>query len=205
MRIMADVPCSGPSLPAAARSGPIAHAIFRLARTHRMRAAQLLRRAGLHPGQELVMMHLWENGPQRQTDLSAVVGSDSATMTRMVRRLEKAGFVRQFPCATDRRAVIVAPTPASQALRQEVEQIWQELERITVGELSEQDRAATLAALERLEGNLIAAREHCTATRAAAARGTAGGGGATAADGAGGAAGGGAARGVTARGASGGD
>ncbi|MBI0384032.1 MarR family transcriptional regulator, partial [Streptomyces albiflaviniger] len=50
-------------VPTAAGGGPVSHAIFRLARLHRMLAGQLLRRIGLHPGQELVMMHLWELGP----------------------------------------------------------------------------------------------------------------------------------------------
>ncbi|GAA4994130.1 hypothetical protein GCM10025734_23870 [Kitasatospora paranensis] len=92
-------PGAGVSLPvpASAGGGPISHAIFRLARLHRMHAGQLLRRIGLHPGQELVMMHLWELGAQRQTDLVRLLDSDAATMTRTVQRLEQAGFVRRRP------------------------------------------------------------------------------------------------------------
>ena len=46
--------------PPCSDAGPLSHAIFRLARVHRMLAGQLLRRCGLHPGQELLLMHLWE-------------------------------------------------------------------------------------------------------------------------------------------------
>lgn len=140
--------------PAAALGGPVSHAVFRVARLHRMLAGQLLRRVGLHPGQELVMMHLWEAGPQRQTDLIDVLGSDSATMTRTVQRLERAGFVRRSPCATDRRAVVVEPTAAGQALRREVERMWGRLEELTLDGLDVDERAGTLHALERLERNL---------------------------------------------------
>src|SRR6476660_10499856 len=91
-------------IPAAAHGGPISHAIFRVARLHRMIAGNLLRRVGLHPGQELVMMHLWELGPQRQADLIGLLDSDAATMTRTVKRLEDAGFVRRVPLADDKRA-----------------------------------------------------------------------------------------------------
>ncbi|MEU6782629.1 MarR family transcriptional regulator [Nonomuraea angiospora] len=76
------------------QAGPLNHAIIRVARLHRMLAAQLLRRVGLHPSQELVMMQLWDRGPQRQTDLVRMLGSDTATMTRTIQRLEHAGFVR---------------------------------------------------------------------------------------------------------------
>jgi DNA-binding MarR family transcriptional regulator len=142
-------------LPSAARGGPVSHAIFRVARLHRMLAGQLLRRAGLHPGQELVMMHLWETGPQRQADLISVLGSDSATMTRTIQRLERAGFVRRTPSPTDRRATIIEPTAASQALRRQVEENWDQLEHITTDGLSDTEKAEARKVLERLETNLI--------------------------------------------------
>ncbi|MEO8907688.1 MAG: MarR family winged helix-turn-helix transcriptional regulator, partial [Microbacteriaceae bacterium] len=75
--------------PATAAGGPISHAIFRVARLHRMLAGSLLRKTGLYPGQELVMMHLWDRGEQRQVDLVKVLDSDAATMTRTIQRLER--------------------------------------------------------------------------------------------------------------------
>ncbi|MEW9516058.1 MarR family winged helix-turn-helix transcriptional regulator [Streptomyces tubercidicus] len=151
-------------VPGAAGSGPISHAIFRLARLHRMFAGQLLRRIGLHPGQELVMMHLWELGAQRQTDLVRLMDSDAATMTRTVRRLEQAGFVRRRPSLTDKRASLIEPTAASHALRREVEQSWSQLEDLVAADLSADERTAALHTLERLEHNLVqaAAESSCT-------------------------------------------
>lgn len=122
-------------LPAAAQSGPISHAIFRVARLHRMIAGHLLREVGLHPGQEIVMMHLWQAGPQRQVDLVRVLDSDAATMTRTIRRLENAGFVRRLAAPADKRASLIEPTPASIPLRERVEGIWAELEDAAVGGL----------------------------------------------------------------------
>ncbi|AOR29903.1 transcriptional regulator [Streptomyces fodineus] len=144
-------------VPAAAGTGPISHAIFRLARLHRMFAGQLLRRIGLHPGQELVMMHLWELGPQRQADLVRLLDSDAATMTRTVQRLEQAGFVRRRPSPTDKRASLIEPTVASHALRREVERVWSRLEELSTVGMSADERAAALLTLERLEHNLVKA------------------------------------------------
>ncbi|MEU6219182.1 MarR family transcriptional regulator [Streptomyces sp. NPDC047022] len=144
-------------LPAAAGGGPVSHAIFRLARLHRMFAGQLLRRIGLHPGQELVMMHLWELGAQRQADLVRLMDSDAATMTRTVRRLEQAGFVRRRPSPTDKRASLIEPTVASHALRRQVEQIWTQLEDISTAGMTDDERTVALRTLERLEQNLVQA------------------------------------------------
>lgn len=151
-------------VPAAASGGPVSHAIFRLARLHRMFAGQLLRRIGLHPGQELVMMHLWELGAQRQTDLVRLMDSDAATMTRTVRRLEQAGFVRRRPSPTDKRASLIEPTAASHALRREVEQVWSQLEDLSTTGLTDDERTAALATLERLEHNLVQAAAHQAGT-----------------------------------------
>ncbi|MFI9810101.1 MarR family winged helix-turn-helix transcriptional regulator [Streptomyces sp. NPDC052301] len=151
-------------VPAAAGGGPISHAIFRLARLHRMFAGQLLRRIGLHPGQELVMMHLWELGPQRQAALVRLLDSDAATMTRTVRRLEQAGFVRRRPDPTDKRASLIEPTAASHALRSEVERVWSRLEALSTTGLSDEECTAALRTLERLEENLVQAATDPTAT-----------------------------------------
>lgn len=141
--------------PTTAAGGPISHAIFRVARLHRMLAGSLLRGTGLYPGQELVMMHLWDQGEQRQADLVKVLDSDAATMTRTIQRLERAGFVRRRPDPTDARASLIEPTPASSHLRTELDEIWKELERLTVGLLDPAEQRATLAALETLETNLV--------------------------------------------------
>ncbi|MGK5739987.1 MarR family winged helix-turn-helix transcriptional regulator [Micromonospora sp. URMC 103] len=148
---------AGSSPPSAAAGGPISYAIVRLTRIHRIRAAQLLRDVGLHPLQELLMMRLWESGPQRQVDLAAEFDTDSAVMTRTVQRLERAGYVRRVPDPGDRRATRVEPTPASLALRSRVEQVWADLERLTVGGMTDEQQRDVLAGMRRMEANLLAA------------------------------------------------
>lgn len=148
-----------PEMPPSIQAGAMNHAIFRVSRLHRMLAAQLLRRVGLYPGQELVMMQLWDLGPQRPIDLVRLLGSDTATMTRTVQRLEQAGFVRRRPSTTDKRATIIEPTTASLALRNQVEEIWAELEGIAVGDLSTDEQDALLRVLTRIEDSLSRAAE----------------------------------------------
>nr|WP_134009438.1 MarR family transcriptional regulator [Streptomyces sp. 846.5] len=149
-------------MPPSVQAGPMTYAIFRVARLHRMLAAQLLRRVSLHPGQELVMMQLWDRGPQRQTDLVRLLGSDAATMTRTVRRLEQAGFVNRCPSTTDKRVTIVAPTAASLALRRQVEAIWAELEQSVTDSLSADEQGEAIDSLTRIEAALIRATAHDT-------------------------------------------
>ena len=135
-------------------ANPVSRALFQAARQQHLLAWQQLRAAGLHPGQELIMMRLWADGPQRPADLIRLLGSDAATMTRSVRRLERAGFLRRTPCPTDRRAIIIEPTEASQALRAQVEAIWPRLEEVCTKGLREDEQARVRELLARIEGNL---------------------------------------------------
>jgi len=155
----ADRASTAVPVPAAALGGPISHAIFRVDRLARMMAGHLLRRVGLHPGQELVMMYLWELGPQRQTDLIRLLDSDAATMSRTIRRLERAGFIRRSPCADDKRAYLIQSTAAGRALRPQVEQIWNQLEGIVAGGIGERERQTILRVLASLEQRLTKAAD----------------------------------------------
>ncbi|MGH3448443.1 MAG: MarR family winged helix-turn-helix transcriptional regulator [Nocardioidaceae bacterium] len=138
-----------------AELAPLSHAIFRVARLHKMVAGQLLRQLGLYPNQELVMMRLWADGPQRQVDLVRMLESEAPTITRSIRRLEKAGLVRTSRSATDKRSVIVEATSASMTLRGDVEEAWATLEAQTVGHWSERRRKEVLEVLTALETNLL--------------------------------------------------
>lgn len=138
-------------------TGPVSLAVFYLARAHRALAADLLRPLGLHPGQELLLMYLWEHGPQRQTDLARHVATDSAAMTRTVQRLERSGFVHRRPSPDDRRVTLVEPTSASEALRKPLAEVWRRLEEATVGALGAAESRSAAALLRTLERNVVEA------------------------------------------------
>ncbi|MFG2319176.1 MULTISPECIES: MarR family winged helix-turn-helix transcriptional regulator [Streptomyces] len=138
-------------------AGPVSHAIFRVARLHRALAGRLLRDTGLHPGQELILMALWDHGPQRQVDLVAAVETDAPTMARSIARLEKSGLVHRSASPHDRRAMIVEATEASLALRAKVAGAWAELERLTTTGLDAARQAEILADLDLLESVLTKA------------------------------------------------
>ncbi len=106
------------------------------------------------------MMQLWERGPQRPTDLARLLGSDAATMTRTIQRLEKAGFVRRLSSPIDKRATIVEPTAASNALRQEVERVWLDLESSVAGGLTPDQQTEAIEVLSRIEDSLARATTH---------------------------------------------
>lgn len=103
------------------------------------------------------MMHLWENGPQPQSAVVRLLDAEPSTVTRMVKRLEQGGFVRRSPSPTDGRAITVEATAASQGLRRQVENAWQELEQTTLDGFTDAERETLAALLRKAEDNLTRA------------------------------------------------
>lgn len=154
-----------------AELAPLSHAVFRVARLHKTLAGELLRQLGLYPNQELIMMRLWTEGPQRQVDLARMLESEAPTVTRTIQRLEKAGLVHTSRSTTDKRSIIVEATAESQSLRGSVEQAWQTLESRTAGHCTESRREELRDALATLESNLLEATHTENSEGAAAAHG----------------------------------
>lgn len=158
--------CAVAPPPQFAGNGPVSHAISRVARLHRIAAGKWLKELGLYPGQEFVMMHLWDVGPVRQSQLIKAVELDPSTVTKMLQRLEQTGHVRRCPDPDDRRAVLVEATENSCALLADVTAAWGELEEHTVAGLDAEERSELTRLLAKVEGNLCAETADCPERRA---------------------------------------
>jgi len=142
----------------AERTGPTVHAVFRLSRMHRTMAGRLLRDLGLAPGQELLLLQLWDRDRCSQTDLVERLGIDPSTVTKMLQRLERGGWVRREPSPDDGRAILVTLTAAGHDLQAAVADLWRRLEQESVKTLADGERAELLRLLGKVETGLRAAR-----------------------------------------------
>ena len=72
----------------------------------------LLDEAGLTYPQYLVLLVLWQRGPQPVKALGTALQLDSGTLSPLLKRLEAAGLVRRDRRSGDERSVLVSLTPA---------------------------------------------------------------------------------------------
>jgi DNA-binding MarR family transcriptional regulator len=94
---------------------------------HRVRT--LLESLGLHRGQPRVLGALWEQEGLTHTELVKRLRLRPATITKMIHRMERAGFVERRPDLEDQRVSRVFLTEAGRAVEAEVHQVWQTLEQ----------------------------------------------------------------------------
>jgi DNA-binding MarR family transcriptional regulator len=135
----------------------MSYAIFQLARAHRAYAAALLREMDLHPGQELLLMQLFDRDGQTQSELLESVGLDHSTVSKSLRRMQDAGLLVRAPAEHDRRVMVVHLTEKGRAMREPIASMWRTLEETTTQNLSPQQAESVMNAADAIV-NAINAR-----------------------------------------------
>jgi DNA-binding MarR family transcriptional regulator len=83
--------------------------IHDLASTLRLVAAWRSRHS-LTANQAEVLLHVYDSGAITSSELSRLVGITTASMTRLVERVESDGWLGRSPDERDRRRVVLRPT-----------------------------------------------------------------------------------------------
>ncbi|MEP6591382.1 MAG: MarR family transcriptional regulator [Gemmatimonadota bacterium] len=107
---------------------PLGATLQALARSHRARLAALLAPHGVHPGQDLLLLAIWDEPGMRQTTLATRLVVEPPTVTRMVQRLERSGLVERRRDPHDARVLRIHPTPRSRLLEGAVRRAWHDID-----------------------------------------------------------------------------
>lgn len=127
----------------------LAEPLLAFVRILRSRHAALLAPHGLHPGQDALLMLLWQEPGLRQTDLAQRLGVEPPTITRMVHRLERGGLVERRRDADDSRAMRIHPTPRARLLEVNVRRVWAGIDSELAAALGAADAGQLTRLLQR--------------------------------------------------------
>lgn len=87
------------------------------------RYTPLLAPLGLTYTQYIAMMVMWEHKSLTVKRLGELLYLDSGTLTPMLKKMERAGWVSRQRSATDERVVVVSITDSGEALRERVAEV----------------------------------------------------------------------------------
>ncbi len=127
-----------------------------VARLMRKRFEQNARGLGLTRSQCQVLAHLARNEGIQQSGLADILEVEPITLTRLLDRLEEAGFVERRPHPTDRRVRQLHLTEKSHPLLGEIFAIGAATRSEALDGVSEEDRERLFAVLASMKGNLLA-------------------------------------------------
>jgi|YNPNPStandDraft_1061719.scaffolds.fasta_scaffold01978_3 DNA-binding MarR family transcriptional regulator len=138
--------------------------LAQVCRLHHARAHTLLRALGLHRGQPPMLHALWEREGLTQGELASRLHVRPATMTKMVRRMEKAGFVERRADPDDQRVSRIYLTDAGRTIQGEVREVWSVLESETFAGFTVEERVLLRRFLTQIRENLLRVTDgevHC--------------------------------------------
>jgi DNA-binding MarR family transcriptional regulator len=132
----------------------LSYQVATVARSHRKRAEDLLNEIGLHTGQEMTLLALWDGGELSQSELAARLGVQKATVTVALRSMEREGLVSREKDPDDQRVTRVRATPKFLALGEGVRNAWARLDSETTAGLSAEEQKVFGDLLAKVAANL---------------------------------------------------
>jgi MarR family transcriptional regulator, organic hydroperoxide resistance regulator len=114
--------------------------LSQVCRLHYVRAQGLLDAIGIYRGQPPVLYVLHEQEGQTQSELAARLEVAPATVTKMLQRLERAGFVQRQTDREDLRVSRVYLTDAGRAIQEDVVAALGRLAAETFGSFTIEER-----------------------------------------------------------------
>ena len=110
---------------------------------------------GLYRGQPRMLRVLWDQEGLTHTELSRQLQVQPATITKMLQRMEKAGFVVRRHDPDDQRVSRVYLTQAGRAVRDDVQQVWRRLEEEAFAGFTEEESVQLRQFFLRIRANLM--------------------------------------------------
>jgi DNA-binding MarR family transcriptional regulator len=101
------------------------------------------------------------SGDHTQTELAEMVGLDKTTMVVTVDELERTGLAERHPAPDDRRARIIAVTPAGERKVAEADRVKERVQAEVLGDLPVREQRALLDALRKLVEGRLSERVEC--------------------------------------------
>lgn len=87
-----------------------------------------MERIGLHRGQGFALVHLWHHDRIPQRELSRAMHISPASVTNMLQRMERDGWITRERDESDQRIVRVSLTDKAKKLRSEARKVFHEME-----------------------------------------------------------------------------
>jgi MarR family transcriptional regulator, organic hydroperoxide resistance regulator len=128
-----------------------------IAHLHHTRAHQLLDSVGLYRGQPPVLRALWQQEGLTQTELADRMKITPATMTKMLQRMEKTGFIQRKMDSEDQRVSRVYLTEMGRSVQKDLEALFGQMEAETFENFTLEDRDRLRRFFQQIRENLIVA------------------------------------------------
>ncbi len=107
------------------------------------------------PDQWVILYYLWQTDGLSIGELADKTNKDFANVTRIVNKLEQAGYVEKIKCSTDSRKLSVHVLPKADGIKDIVQQCWQESMDIALKGVSIEEQKKLIEIIDKMENNIL--------------------------------------------------
>jgi MarR family transcriptional regulator, organic hydroperoxide resistance regulator len=132
----------------------IGYSLIQVLKAHRHIAEVEFTKYGVHPGQEMILFHLWDEDGLSQSQIAEGVCVEPPTITKMVQRMEASGLVERRQDTQDARVSRVYLTDKGRAIEESLRRVWADLEAQTVTGLTDTEIMLLRRLLIQIHENL---------------------------------------------------
>ena len=136
-------------------SDSINYLLAQICRLHHARSHTLLEEIGLYRGQPPVLRALWNKEGRTHSELAEHMHVQPATVTKMIKRMEKTGFVTCKADEKDQRVSRVYLTEAGRKIQEQVQQVWRTLQDETFDNFTTEERIVLRRLFLQMRENLL--------------------------------------------------
>jgi DNA-binding MarR family transcriptional regulator len=133
--------------------------LMQICMLNRRRMHAMLDEIGLYRGQPHVLRALWGQEGLTHSELAHRLHRSAATITNMVKRMQKAGFVERRPDPADERVSRVYLTEAGRAIQERVQRVWFDIEAQAFAGFAGPERDLLQGYLVQIRDNLLEGEE----------------------------------------------
>lgn len=131
------------------------HLLVQVCRLHHAMAHSSFEPLGLYRGQPVLLDILWQEDGLTHSDLARYLDVTPATITKMVQRMEKSGWLERRDDPDDQRVSRVFLTTAGCEIKTKLEHVKKHLDRETFAGLTAEERDTLYELLLKVRENLL--------------------------------------------------
>lgn len=133
----------------------IFHLLIQVAKANHQQIHKRLHNLEVHRGQPPLIQLLWKEDGRTQKELSESLHLSSATMAKMVKRMEKSGFIVKKQDSQDLRKSRVYLTTKGKQIKEELDRIQNEIEEKATTGFTTEEKLLLRRFLIQIRDNLL--------------------------------------------------
>ncbi|PRX18518.1 MarR family transcriptional regulator [Orenia metallireducens] len=137
------------------KDNPMFHLLIGVTKAHHQQIHKLLHDLDIHRGQPPLLHLLYEEEGKNQKEISKILHLSAATVAKMVKRMERSGFITKKQDPNDHRMSRIYLTTKGKEIKKKLDKVENEIEEKIIAGFSTEEQILLKRFLIQIQDNLL--------------------------------------------------